>query len=298
MTVHSPLIVGEVLYDVFPDQQKILGGAPFNVAWHLQALGLQPVLFSRIGDDSNGRNILHAMQCWHLDTGFIQQDNQLPTGTVDISQHPDGSHSFNINDHQAWDNLAWDDQLSGLNSNNTCWLYHGSLALRHKNNNSIIDRLRKQGLPVFLDINLRNPWWSHDQIKHLMRQADWIKLNDEETALLTGCDLHAPDWRSIIPQLHQEYSLQGLIVTCGAAGAWLFDGKQLIFEAPPALDHLRDTVGAGDAFTAICLLGLSKQWPLKTILHRALMFAADVCQIQGATSSEPDFYQKTLNQWQ
>jgi len=37
-------IFGEVLFDQFPDGQQVLGGAPFNVAWHLQAFGLHRVL--------------------------------------------------------------------------------------------------------------------------------------------------------------------------------------------------------------------------------------------------------------
>ena len=46
-----PLIVGEVLFDVFPDGSRVLGGAPFNVAWNLCALGADPLLISRVGTD-------------------------------------------------------------------------------------------------------------------------------------------------------------------------------------------------------------------------------------------------------
>ena len=35
-----PLIFGEVLYDVFPGGEEVLGGAAFNAAWNLQGLGL------------------------------------------------------------------------------------------------------------------------------------------------------------------------------------------------------------------------------------------------------------------
>ena len=31
-----PLIVGEVLFDVMPDGTRVLGGAPFDVAGHLE----------------------------------------------------------------------------------------------------------------------------------------------------------------------------------------------------------------------------------------------------------------------
>ena len=52
-----PCIFGEVLYDHFPDGSRVLGGAPFNVAWHLQAFGLAPRFISRVGDDAEGRKL-------------------------------------------------------------------------------------------------------------------------------------------------------------------------------------------------------------------------------------------------
>ena len=39
---HPIALFGEVLIDQFPEGQRILGGAPFNVAWHLQAFGQKP----------------------------------------------------------------------------------------------------------------------------------------------------------------------------------------------------------------------------------------------------------------
>ena len=55
MNPQHPCIFGEVLYDHFPDGQRVLGGAPFNVAWHLQAFGQAPRFVSRVGHDAEGR---------------------------------------------------------------------------------------------------------------------------------------------------------------------------------------------------------------------------------------------------
>ena len=45
-TITSPVVFGEVLFDCFPDGSAVLGGAPFNVAWHLHGMrqrqGLRP----------------------------------------------------------------------------------------------------------------------------------------------------------------------------------------------------------------------------------------------------------------
>jgi fructokinase len=50
-----------VLFDHFSDGSRVLVGAPFNVAWHTQALGQSSRLISRIGDDPPGHEIAALM---------------------------------------------------------------------------------------------------------------------------------------------------------------------------------------------------------------------------------------------
>ena len=75
-----PLIFGEVLFDCFPDGREILGGAPFNVAWNLQAFGMSPLLVSRVGDDSLGWQIQEKMKSWGMNINCLQLDPSYPTG--------------------------------------------------------------------------------------------------------------------------------------------------------------------------------------------------------------------------
>ena len=65
-------VFGEVLFDHFPDGRRVLGGAPFNVAWHLQAFGKRPHLISRVGDDAEGQEIRTAMRDWGMSEAGLQ----------------------------------------------------------------------------------------------------------------------------------------------------------------------------------------------------------------------------------
>jgi len=78
------VIFGEVLFDCFPDGNSVLGGAPFNVAWHLQAFGMSPMMISSVGDDELGNKVKSAMQDWSMRTTGLQLDPVHPTGSVDI----------------------------------------------------------------------------------------------------------------------------------------------------------------------------------------------------------------------
>lgn len=37
------------MHDRFPDGNKVPGGVPFNLAWHLRGFGEAPLFISRVG---------------------------------------------------------------------------------------------------------------------------------------------------------------------------------------------------------------------------------------------------------
>ncbi len=65
----------------------------------------------------------------------------------------------------------------------------------------------------------------------------------------------------------------------------------------PAVADFVDSVGAGDAFTSVTMLGLAKSWDHATILDRATSFASSVCGIRGATTIDKSFYDKQVSIW-
>ena len=88
-------VFGEVLFDHFPDGTRVLGGAPFNVAWHLQAFGQAPWFVSRVGADPEGAAVREAMRDWGMDTGGLQLDPRYPTGRVSV-RFADGEPTYDI----------------------------------------------------------------------------------------------------------------------------------------------------------------------------------------------------------
>ena len=294
----QPVIFGEVLFDCFPDGSSVLGGAPFNVAWHLQGFGMAPVLISRLGDDERGQQVLQTMQQWGMATDGIQIDHDRPTGVVEVSL-TDGQPQFDIVDQVAYDFIEPDRSLLALQNRRAPLLYHGSLAIRNPVSRSSLEILRQQGWPGFVDVNLRPPWWDKALLEQFLEQVQWIKLNDNELALLTGCQADdidalqqaALDWR-------RHFSVSGLVVTRGAHGALLVTGQDIHVGDPVPVQQLVDTVGAGDAFSAIVILGLLKQWPPELILPRALAFASSICSVRGATTTDRALYKGFIDSWE
>jgi fructokinase len=78
---YEVICFGETLWDVLPSG-KMLGGAPMNVAYHLNRLGIPTALISRVGQDKWGDELLQFMRKRKIPTEFVQVDSEHSTGEV------------------------------------------------------------------------------------------------------------------------------------------------------------------------------------------------------------------------
>jgi len=292
MTNQSVIIFGEVLFDCFPDGNVILGGAPFNVAWHLQAFGLSPLFISRIGNDSYGVTIREAMQNWGMDLRGLQLDSEHPTGTVQVNFINNEPH-YEIVENSAYDFIE-SSCLPSLPKNSI--LYHGTLALRSQACVETLQKIKVDISPsIFLDINLRTPWWNVKTVELLLKEISWLKLNEEELSLIVPQESNI---ESRIKYLLSTFLLNNITLTQGKAGAISFQSngnqEQII---PSQTTQIVDTIGAGDAFSSVLILGIIKGWNSAKTLVRAQEFASAIVGIRGATIQDKFFYEYFLNRW-
>ena len=282
-----PIVVGEVLFDEMPNGVRVLGGAPFNVAWHLAAFGLHPLMISRVGTDEAGDEVLAAMEAWGMDTSAVQRDQAHPTGTVRV-ELDGGEPTFEILPDQAYDHVDADCAARSISGEVFSILYHGSLIARGDVSRSALERVRGEaGARAFVDVNLRAPWWNREAVLSFASRSTYLKANAAELELLMG----SPD-RGAGGLFRTECGLDTVIVTRGENGAVVF-GSDGTYEAPsPTKVEVADTVGAGDAFSAVFILGLVMGWSTEQTLQRALEFAAAMCTVTGATTRDREFYLK------
>ena len=294
------LVFGEVLIDVF-DDRRTLGGAPFNVARHLRAFGLYPLLVTRTGTDPERNAVIEAMNRFGLDVRGVQSDPTHPTGSVLVDTSASG-HSFNILPNQAYDyinsSLA---RLTGLSAKPGL-LYFGTLAQRSAvSRRALQSLLRSMEAPTFVDINLRKPWYDAATVRHSLRNAQLLKVNEDELfelGRLLRYQLTAIN--DLVARLIEDFGIRQVLVTQGERGATLFDDKGVhcVVTAEPNPVPIVDTVGSGDGFSAVFILGWLRQWPVELTMQRADHFARAVCQLRGAVPLEDGFYDCWREQWQ
>jgi fructokinase len=282
----SPLIIfGEVLFDAFPDGKRVLGGAPFNVAWGLQGLGQQPLFVSAVGRDDDGKKIRSGMEAWGMDTSGLQVNDRHATGIVEVSIEDDEPR-YNICENRAWDfveDAGW--RTDGI-------LYHGLLSLRGSNNRSVLESLRaRSGAQRFFDVNLRPPYDSMVLVKTLLAGTHWLKLNLEEFKTLHGEEVAFENCHQAVDEFRERHRVKNVILTAGSEGALIQgEGGRAVCAPAPEPDPFVDTVGAGDAFAARTIHGILQGESVEKMTSCASAFAAKVCGLQGATIDDPEFY--------
>jgi fructokinase len=292
------VVLGEALIDVFPDRE-VVGGAPFNVARNLAALGATPLFVSRIGAGPAGEGILAQMRRLGMAVHGVQRDRVHLTGRVRVSLR-DGQPSFDIQPDGAWDWLDLESAAASVRAARPALACFGTLAQRSQRAREAI-RASLAATPALrlLDLNLRGIDDEQRIAAESLEYADVLKLNEHELRQLV--QWFEPGQREASAAafaLAARFGLQRVVVTRGERGWACFEahGRQVL-EGPSPHVTVVDTVGAGDAFTAVLLLGELRGWRLPTTLLRAAEFAAAVCRLHGAFDEASPIYAAALSRW-
>jgi len=273
------LCVGEILWDALPEG-LFLGGAPFNVACHLQALGQEVACGSRVGDDRLGQEALRRMRARGLSTDLVQVDHSRPTGFVQVDLEAPEEPSYEILKPAAWDAITLTDSLQ-RHAEQADALVYGSLAQRALPSRGTIERLCAADLLRVFDVNLRPPFVDRTVVTRSLEAADVVKCNADELQRLQ-------DWFDVpataedaLGTLAATFECSCVCVTAGHDGAGLWMDGDVSRHSGYAVD-VDDPVGAGDAFLAALLAGLLGGWSGTDLLGLANRLGAYVAARPGA----------------
>ena len=286
----SLLSCGEMLWDLFSDGPRF-GGAPANFACHAALHGGLVTMLSAVGDDPRGHEATEILCRFGIDTSLVQTIATAPTGAVGVSVDAAGKPSFEIHANSAWDQIAWTPALETRLADVDA-IYFGTLGQRSPISRATIRRAlavaKSRSVMRVLDVNLRRPFFDAALIRESVAAASVLKLSDDELAdVLIACDIaHGPDPTASLRALLVRYHLDLIALTRGAAGALLVTADEVI-DQPGISTVVRDTVGAGDSFTAALVVGRLRGDPLRTIARGACETAAAVCTYAGALPETP-----------
>ncbi len=280
--------IGELLWDVLP-HIEVIGGAPVNFVYHVTSLGARGIPISTIGRDIRGQRALAELQEHGLDIRGISLSEDYTTGYVTALLDSEGRASYSFPDNVAWDHLQVNDYAENLRTNLDAVCF-GSLAQRSENSRRTIhrflDALGEDTLKVF-DVNFRQGFYSLEIIESSLRRTDILKINDDELPVMGRLlELKGPNEKCLMT-LIERYQLKMAILTRGGNGSILMSPAGAS-QHPGIATQIQDTIGAGDSFTAVAIIGFLQGLGLDEINEMANRFATYVCSQQGAMVPVPE----------
>lgn len=277
------LCYGEILWDVLPDGPQP-GGAPLNVAYHLNKMGLSTSIISKIGNDSKGERLVSLMNTWGINLQFLQVDTVYPTSEV-LAKMNGNEVTYEIVFPVAWDFISKNSKVQSSIASST-YLVYGSLASRNNTSrNTLFKLLETDAIKVF-DINLRPPFMERDLLKILLEKADIVKLNQAELELVQII-FNGPLTTEVsqVKFIQDRFNVGEVVITKGEFGASYYTSKKGYHLWGNEV-KVTDTIGSGDSLLAAFIANHYLKAQPEIILKNAIAMGAFIATRKGGC---PDY---------
>ena len=292
-------VLGDAVVDLLPESDGRLlpcpGGAPANVAVGIARLGGTSGFIGRVGDDPFGALMQRTLITEGVDITYLKQDEWHRTSTVLVDLNDQGERSFTFMVRPSADLFLETTDLPCWRHGE--WLHLCSIALSAEPSRTsaftAMTAIRHAGGFVSFDPNIREDLWQDEHLLRLcLRQAlqlaDVVKLSEEEWRLISGKTQNDRE----ICALAKEYEIAMLLVTKGAEGVVVCYRGQVHHFAGMSVNCV-DSTGAGDAFVAGLLTGLSSsglstdEREMRRIIDLAQRCGALAVTAKGAMTALP-----------
>lgn len=265
--------IGEVLVDEFFDgtiKSCLPGGAPFNVACNVNAIGKNSAFYGALGCDENAKIIKDYAKKEGLNAYFDELKNKQTTVARVTLTGGERSFAF-IRDNGADYTLSVENLKKAYYSatygcNGKVIAHFGSLMLSEKEGRAFfkkaIDFLKGEGAIISFDVNYREDIFDDKEesikvMKTAVSLSDIVKFGDDELKLISG----KPDVKSGLSVVIGEN--QTAVVTFGKDGSMYYRNGKRVFVSSKAVKPV-DTTGAGDAFYSYFLYARDKNADFKS----------------------------------
>ena len=237
--------------DGYPTMAAHPGGAPCNFLAALNKYGAKTAFLGKVGNDTFGALLRRTLEQSGIDTRGLLTDSAVFTTLAFVTFDAQGDRSFSFARKPGADTVLRFDELDLSLLDEARLLHFGSLSLTQEPVRSATQQAAAyaaaHGKLLSFDPNLRLPLWpdaeaAKTQILWGLRQADIVKISDDEVRFLWGC---GPEEGAA--RLLADFGVRLAMVTCGPKGCLLQNAGAAVRVAAPRVLPV-DTTGAGDIF--------------------------------------------------
>ena len=258
------------------DLMQIPGGKGANQAVAAARLGRSVAMVGRVGDDSAGEALRHALDHDGVDTSALLTTPGVPSGVALIAVQHDGDNAIVVSPG-ANGRVAPTDVAVEAVAEASVVLCQAEIPL-----DAVMEAVR-----VADGITMWNPAPAPtDAVPlELVESVDVVIPNETELATLAGHDGRVDDL-DLVAELARRLPSAAVVVTLGSRGALVVAGDDAVHVPAPVVSPI-DTTAAGDSFCAALADQVVDGVDLVTAASFAVRVGAATTLVAGAQSSLP-----------
>ncbi len=275
---------GEVLWDI-QENKEYIGGAPLNFAAHFKKCGGTSWIITAVGRDELGNKTIEQIEKMGINTEFVSY-SEKETGKCLVWLDENRIPTYNLLNNVAYDYI----KKPEMKGNPFDVLYFGTLSLRNENNRKVLKQIISENefKDIFVDMNIRKPFYSEEVIRFAFNNATVLKISDEELSVVMGVlnkeNLQPNDCAKIISKEFKNVRI--IIITKGDKGSYVYDcTANESYEIDAKKVEVVSTVGAGDSFSASFLAEYLSSGDIKKALSLATKISGYVVSNSEAIPS-------------
>ncbi len=270
-------------------------GAEVNFSVGLSRLGHSVAYVSRVGQDPFGEHILDFLEENHIDNQYVKTDDTWLTGMqLKAKAHPGEdplvvnfrkSTAFSHFDPKDLDAIDW----TGVKHVHVTGISAALSTNCREAAGRLMDLAHEHGARVSFDPNLRPALWPDKAemvrvLNALAAKADIVLPGVGEGETLMGS--RDPEK---IADFYIGQGAKAVVVKVGAKGSFVKTADGDAYESPGFhVEHVVDTVGAGDGFAVGTISALLEGLPLKDAARRGAAIGALAIMVAGDNEGLPD----------
>ena len=257
------------------------GGDALNEAVVLRRLGAHVELISSVGQDETGDRLVRFLEKEGISGAGINRAADAPTSVNIVLVDPQGERYFLTDPHGSMRRIRREDYLPFLASAGDIICFPGMFVSREMDIPAmeavVAEARKKPGRILCADMTKAKNGERLEDLRGILPMIDYIFPNEAEAELLTG----EADARKNA-RLFTEAGVGCAVIKRGARGCVIATRDELLELPAYPVSRAVDTTGAGDAFAAGFVYGLSRKMPLTDCGLFACAAASCIVETAGA----------------
>lgn len=260
---------------------KFPGGKGANQAVAAARLGAEVTMVGKVGTDPFGDEFLTTLKAEGINTAYIIQDSQHPTGVGSITLDQHGSNRIIV---VPGANLHYN--TSELDSIKNQIKTSNILIVQLEMDINMITEAVSYATSVQVPVIL-NPAPAQMLSDEILRNVTYLTPNETEAELLTGIKILTKEDAEAAGKVLLQKGVQNVVITLAEKGALIVNTTGISYVPSFKVNPL-DTVAAGDAFNGALAVEVISGKSLKDAVEFANAVGAITVTREGAIPSLPN----------